>query len=112
MHELGPASLDAEQAERETERWWRDWAARCRYGGEWKDEVLRSLITLKALTHEATGSIVAAPTTSLPEAIGGSRNWDYRYCWLRDSTSTLEALLAGGYEGEARAWRDWMLRAV
>jgi GH15 family glucan-1,4-alpha-glucosidase len=111
-HERVPKPLDVERAERETERWWSDWAARCRYEGEWKDEVLRSLITLKALTHEATGSIVAAPTTSLPEAIGGSRNWDYRYCWLRDSTSTLEALLAGGYEGEARAWRDWMLRAV
>jgi GH15 family glucan-1,4-alpha-glucosidase len=111
-HEPVPEPLDAERAERETERWWRDWAARCRYEGQWKDEVLRSLITLKALTHGATGSIVAAATTSLPEAIGGIRNWDYRYCWLRDSTSTLEAFLAGGYEGEARSWRDWMLRAV
>jgi GH15 family glucan-1,4-alpha-glucosidase len=111
-HEPVPEPLDAERAERETERWWSDWAARCRYEGGWKDEVLRSLITLKALTHEPTGSIVAAPTTSLPEAIGGKRNWDYRYSWLRDSTSTLEALLAGGYEDEARDWRDWLLRAV
>ncbi|MGX1129642.1 GH15 family glucan-1,4-alpha-glucosidase [Streptomyces glaucescens] len=91
---------------------WRAWAARCRYQGPYRDEVLRSLITLKALTYAPTGGIVAAPTTSLPEEIGGVRNWDYRYCWLRDSTLTLGALLAGGYAEEAAAWRDWLLRAV
>ncbi|CAL9620235.1 Trehalase [Streptomyces sp. enrichment culture] len=91
---------------------WQAWAARCRYQGPYRDEVIRSLITLKALTYAPTGGIVAAPTTSLPEAIGGVRNWDYRYCWLRDSTLTLGALLAGGYAEEAAAWRDWLLRAV
>jgi GH15 family glucan-1,4-alpha-glucosidase len=111
-HEPVPARVDAGSAEEDAERWWNDWASRCTYEGEWKAEVLRSLLTLKALTHEPTGGIVAAPTTSLPEAIGANRNWDYRYSWLRDSTSTLEALLAGGYEDEARAWRDWLLRAV
>jgi GH15 family glucan-1,4-alpha-glucosidase len=111
-HERVPDAVDVELIEKETARWWTEWAQRCTYDGQWKDEVLRSLITLKALTHDATGGIVAAPTTSLPEAIGGNRNWDYRYSWLRDSTSTLEALLAGGYEDEARAWHDWLLRAV
>ncbi|MFD7461459.1 MULTISPECIES: glycoside hydrolase family 15 protein [unclassified Streptomyces] len=91
---------------------WQAWAARCRYQGPYRDEVIRSLITLKALTYAPTGGIVAAPTTSLPEEIGGVRNWDYRYCWLRDSTLTLGALLAGGYAEEAAAWRDWLLRAV
>jgi GH15 family glucan-1,4-alpha-glucosidase len=91
---------------------WQAWTARCRYDGPYRDEVIRSLITLKALTYAPTGGIVAAPTTSLPEEIGGVRNWDYRYCWLRDSTLTLGALLAGGYREEAAAWRDWLLRAV
>jgi GH15 family glucan-1,4-alpha-glucosidase len=92
--------------------WWEAWSGRCTYDGEWRDIVLRSLITLKALTFEPTGGIVAAPTTSLPERIGGVRNWDYRYCWLRDATFTLYALLVGGYTEEAAAWRNWLLRAV
>ncbi len=107
-----PPALDADEKEAETERWWTEWSGRCTYDGEWRDEVLRSLITLKALTHSGTGGMVAAPSTSLPEAVGGTRNWDYRFSWLRDSTSTLEALMAGGYEDEARAWRDWLLRSV
>jgi len=104
-------SLNAERDLAHTERYWRDWASRCRYRGPFRDAVLRSLITLKALTHGPTGGIVAAPTTSLPEELGGVRNWDYRYCWLRDSTLTLDALMRGGYLAEAQAWRDWLLRA-
>jgi len=92
--------------------WWEAWADRCTYEGEWRDLVLRSLITLKALTYAPTGGIIAAPTTSLPEQIGGVRNWDYRYCWLRDATFTLYALLVGGYTDEAAKWRNWLLRAV
>jgi GH15 family glucan-1,4-alpha-glucosidase len=95
-----------------TEAFWRDWAARCKYRGEWRDSVMRSLLTLKALTYGPTGGIVAAPTTSLPEAIGGVRNWDYRFCWLRDATLTLLALMDAGYVDEAAAWRDWLLRAA
>ncbi|WP_121746321.1 glycoside hydrolase family 15 protein [Streptomyces sp. E2N166] len=91
---------------------WRAWAAHCRYDGPYRDAVVRSLITLKALTYKPTGGIVAAPTTSLPEELGGVRNWDYRFCWLRDSTLTLGALLSAGYLEEAEAWRDWLLRAV
>jgi len=91
---------------------WRRWSARCQYSGEWREPVLRSLLTLEALTFEATGGIVAAPTTSLPETIGGSRNWDYRYCWVRDATLTLEAFLIGGYDHEALRWREWLLRAA
>ena len=111
-HEPPPRSVDAEQALRETLTWWEEWAARCTYEGEWRDAVLRSLTVLKALTYAPTGGIVAAPTTSIPEAIGGVRNWDYRYCWLRDATFTLYALLSSGYTNEARAWRDWLVRAV
>ena len=92
--------------------WWEDWAATCTFKGEWRDPVVRSLITLKALTYEPTGGIVAAATTSLPETLGGERNWDYRYCWLRDATLTLESLMRGGFHEEALAWRDWLLRAV
>ena len=88
------------------------WAAQCTYDGEWRDAVLRSLITLKALTFAPTGGIVAAATTSLPERIGGVRNWDYRYCWLRDATFTLTRLHVGGYTDEAVAWRNWLVRAV
>ena len=91
---------------------WRDWTGRCAGEGEWRDAVVRSLITLKALTYTPTGGIIAAPTTSLPECLGGPRNWDYRFCWLRDSTFTLYALLISGYTDEARAWREWLLRAI
>jgi GH15 family glucan-1,4-alpha-glucosidase len=105
-------ALDADAELERTERWWRTWAGRCRYQGPYRDAVVRSLITLKALTYGPTGGIVAAPTTSLPEELGGSRNWDYRYCWLRDSSLTLHALMQGGYVEEAQAWRDWLLRAV
>jgi len=96
----------------ETEKWWTDWSARCKWTGEWREPVMRSLITLKALSYAPTGGMVAAPTTSLPEALGGVRNWDYRYCWLRDATLTLYALLIAGYTQEARSWREWLLRAV
>jgi GH15 family glucan-1,4-alpha-glucosidase len=104
--------LDPEQALRAVEAFWNEWSGRCTYQGEWRDTVMRSLITLKALTYAPTGGIVAAPTTSLPEQIGGVRNWDYRYCWLRDATFTIYALTIGGYLDEAHAWRDWLLRAV
>jgi len=103
---------DAERALAETEAWWRDWSGRCTYKGPYREQVLRSLITLKALTYGPTGGIVAAPTTSLPEALGGVRNWDYRHCWLRDATFTLYSLMMAGYREEACAWRDWLLRAV
>jgi len=111
-HEPPPAPIDAVAAIESTTEWWREWSARCTYQGEWRDAVLRSLITLKALTYGPTGGIIAAPTTSLPEHLGGERNWDYRYCWLRDSTFTLAALLQSGYDDEAKSWREWLLRAV
>jgi GH15 family glucan-1,4-alpha-glucosidase len=111
-HEPRPAQIDPYEALRHSVADWRAWAARCRYDGPYRDAVVRSLITLKALTYKPTGGIVAAPTTSLPEEPGGVRNWDYRYCWLRDSTLTLGALLMAGYLEEAEAWRDWLLRAV
>jgi len=107
-----PVVEDPEEEIRATERWWLEWSGRCKYDGKWREAVLRSLITLKALTYAPTGGIVAAPTTSLPERLGGVRNWDYRYCWLRDSTFALYALMIGGYVEEARAWREWLLRAV
>ncbi len=111
-HESAPRAIHPLAAVDDTCQWWEAWCSRCTYGGEWHDEVIRSLITLKALTFAPTGGIVAAPTTSLPERIGGVRNWDYRYCWLRDATFTLYALLVGGYTEEAAAWRNWLLRAV
>jgi GH15 family glucan-1,4-alpha-glucosidase len=111
-HRPRPPLCDPFEALETSVQDWRAWAARCRYDGPHRDAVVRSLITLKALTYAPTGGIVAAPTTSLPEEIGGVRNWDYRYCWLRDSTLTLGALLAAGYHEEAEAWRDWLLRAV
>ncbi|MEO8278856.1 MAG: glycoside hydrolase family 15 protein [Ideonella sp.] len=105
-------ALEADQTLDHTQRVWRQWSQRCSFKGRWCEPVVRSLITLKALTYAPTGGIVAAPTTSLPEQIGGVRNWDYRYCWLRDATFTLNALLLAGYADEAAAWRDWLLRAV
>ncbi|OUD01595.1 glycoside hydrolase family 15 protein [Streptomyces swartbergensis] len=107
-----PLSVPAETAVKETVDFWRRWAAQCRYQGPWRDAVVRSLITLKALTYAPTGGIVAAPTTSLPGCIGGERNWDYRFCWLRDSTSALSCLLRSGYRDEATAWLGWLVRAL
>ncbi|GCD46763.1 glycoside hydrolase family 15 protein [Streptomyces paromomycinus] len=111
-HEPRPAEIDPYEALEHTLEDWRAWAAHCRYAGPYRAEVLRSLITLKALTFAPTGGIVAAPTTSLPEELGGVRNWDYRFCWLRDATLTLNSLVTAGYTEEASAWRDWLLRAV
>jgi GH15 family glucan-1,4-alpha-glucosidase len=111
-HDRRPKRIDAEQALAQTETFWRDWMASCRYVGDYSEAVHRSLLVLKALTYQPTGGIVAAPTTSLPERIGGIRNWDYRFCWLRDATFTLFALLNAGFSAEARAWRNWLLRAV
>lgn len=111
-HEPRPPLIDPYMSLEHSVEDWREWAARCRYAGPHRDAVVRSLITLKALTYRPTGGIVAAPSTSLPEEPGGVRNWDYRFCWLRDSTLTLGALLSAGYLEEAEAWRDWLLRAV
>src|ERR1700674_5165349 len=107
-----PRPVDATFAIQDTELWWTDWVTQCTYEGDYREAVVRSLITLKALTYEPTGGIVAAATTSLPETLGGSRNWDYRFCWLRDATLTLESLMRGGFYQEAMAWRNWLLRAV
>jgi GH15 family glucan-1,4-alpha-glucosidase len=109
-YEESPPVEDADSALARTEAWWREWSGRCGYEGAYRDEVLTSLIALKAMTSETTGAVIAAPTTSLPEEIGGERNWDYRYCWLRDSVLALEALLAAGYTDEALAFRDFLLR--
>ena len=111
-HLPDPAAVDAERSLAESVRRWRVWSGRCRPAGPWTEAVRRSAITLRALTYRRTGGIVAAATTSLPEAIGGVRNWDYRICWLRDATLTLLALLEAGYHEEAAAWRDWLLRAA
>ncbi len=111
-HQRPPRVIDPEQALRDTETAWIEWAAHIHYDGEWRDAVTRSLTVLKALTYRPTGGIVAAVTTSLPEALGGERNWDYRYCWLRDASMTLQALLYAGCTEEAKAWREWLLRAV
>jgi GH15 family glucan-1,4-alpha-glucosidase len=111
-HERLPKAVDAEQALADTELYWREWLEGCTYEGAYADAVHTSLVTLKALTYRPTGGIVAAPTTSLPERVGGGRNWDYRYCWLRDATFTLYAMMNAGFKKEAAAWRDWLLRAV
>ena len=107
-----PHPINATWTLTRTTSWWHDWTKKSGYDGSWSDQVHRSVITLKALTYAPTGGIVAAPTTSLPEWIGSVRNWDYRYCWLRDATFTLLALIHAGYEAEAKAWRQWLLRAV
>jgi GH15 family glucan-1,4-alpha-glucosidase len=111
-HLHAPRVIDVGEAIEETQRFWEEWAAACSYQGPYRDAVERSLITLKALTYRPTGGIVAAVTTSLPEQLGGSRNWDYRYCWLRDATFTLQAFMHGGYYQEAKAWQQWLLRAI
>jgi GH15 family glucan-1,4-alpha-glucosidase len=111
-HQHEPEPTDPTHSLQETEEWWVAWSGRCTFQGEWRDAVVRSLITLKALTYVPTGGIVAAATTSLPEHVGGVRNWDYRYCWLRDATFTLYALMTGGYTEEACAWREWLVNAV
>jgi GH15 family glucan-1,4-alpha-glucosidase len=107
-----PQAVDPTEALAETETYWREWSAKCRPAGRWTDAVKRSVMTLKALTYAPTGGIVAAPTTSLPERLGGQRNWDYRYCWLRDATLTLLGAMHAGYYEEAQAWREWLLRAI
>jgi len=111
-HQPPPRPIDAAGALADTESFWREWSAKCRPAGRWSDAVRRSVITLKALTYRPTGGIVAAPTTSLPERLGGERNWDYRFCWLRDATLTLLGAMHAGYLEEAQAWREWLLRAV
>jgi GH15 family glucan-1,4-alpha-glucosidase len=111
-HDSPPQQLDPEECLSDTQKWWQEWVSRCTYRGEWRDAVVQSLITLKALTYLPTGGMVAAPTTSLPEQLGGVRNWDYRYCWVRDATYTLYALMVGGYHDEARAWQEWLELAV
>jgi GH15 family glucan-1,4-alpha-glucosidase len=111
-HERHPAALDPDQALLQTESFWTEWAGRAQVEDRWRDPVVRSLIVLKALTYAPTGGIIAAPTTSLPEQMGGVRNWDYRFCWLRDATFTLYALMEAGYRDEAQAWREWLLRAA
>lgn len=107
-----PAAIDIDQALEETQQYWTEWVSHCAYEGQWAGEVERSLITLKALTYRPTGGIVAAPTTSLPEQIGGDLNWDYRFCWLRDATFTLLALLNGGHDEEAKQWKKWLVRVI
>ena len=104
--------IDPTAALQDTETFWREWSAKCRPAGPWTDAVVRSMITLKALIYEPTGGMVAAPTTSLPEQLGGERNWDYRYCWLRDATLVLLGAMNAGFFDEAQAWREWLLRAV
>jgi len=109
-YEETPPVEDADSALARTEAWWREWSGRCAYQGPYREAVLTSLIALKAMTDETTGAVIAAPTTSLPEDLGGVRNWDYRYCWLRDSVLALQALLAAGYTDEALGFRDFLLR--
>jgi len=111
-HQHLPEKIDPEHALAETEEYWLDWASGCQHHGDYHDDIHQSLLVLKALTYAPTGGIVASPTTSLPEFVGGVRNWDYRFCWLRDATLTLLAMLRAGYREEAEAWRAWLLRAV
>ena len=111
-HEPAPVAMDALEALADTEAWWKEWFSHCTYQGAWPEAVRTSLMTLKALTYAPTGGIVAAATTSLPEQLGGMRNWDYRFCWLRDATFTLYALTLGGFREEAEAWRSWLMRSV
>lgn len=111
-HEAPPEEIDPERALDESETYWLDWAAQCGHQGDYHEEIHQSLLVLKALTYDPTGGIVAAPTTSLPELVGGVRNWDYRFCWLRDASLTLLAMMNAGYSNEAEAWRRWLLRAV
>ena len=111
-HRAPPDAFDAEEALRKTKSFWKEWTQRCIYKGEHRDAVMRSLLTLKALTYTETGGMVAAPTTSLPERIGGERNWDYRFCWIRDATLTLASFMGAGYFDEAKAWRDWLHRSL
>ncbi|WP_169945790.1 glycoside hydrolase family 15 protein [Microbispora sp. H11081] len=111
-HQPEPERIDPLEQLTETRLMWEEWVSHCGHQGPWRDAVVRSLITLKALTYSPTGGIVAAPTTSLPEHLGGVRNWDYRYCWLRDAAMTLDALTGSGYVEEADAWRSWLLRAI
>jgi GH15 family glucan-1,4-alpha-glucosidase len=111
-HREPPRAIHAEHALRDTEKFWNEWSGRCCYRGPWREAVMRSLITLKGLSYAPTGGLVAAATTSLPEEIGGVRNWDYRYCWLRDATFTLATLMQVGYKDEAQSWRQWLLRAI
>jgi GH15 family glucan-1,4-alpha-glucosidase len=111
-HEKQPKKINPEHALRDTEKYWRKWTKRCRLKGQWKEAVIRSLVTLKGLTYGPTGGLVAAATAGLPEEIGGVRNWDYRYCWLRDATFTLFAMIGAGYRDEAKSWREWLLRAI
>jgi GH15 family glucan-1,4-alpha-glucosidase len=111
-HEEPPETVDAEQALTDTERYWHEWCVSCGHAGAYHEEIHESLLVLKALTYAPTGGIVAAPTTSLPEVLGGPRNWDYRFCWLRDATLTILAMLNAGYREEAEQWRQWLLRAV
>src|SRR6266404_1055897 len=111
-HRAPPRAIHPEHALRDTEKFWNGWAGRFHYSGPWKDAIMRSLITLKGLTYAPTGGLVAALTTSLPEQIGGVRNWDYRYCWLRDAALILLVLLRAGYREEAKSWREWLLRAI
>jgi GH15 family glucan-1,4-alpha-glucosidase len=115
-HRIPERDIDPQARLTEAEEWWRSWSSRCKLGDHdphpWREPVVRSLVTLKALSYRPTGGILAAPTTSLPERIGGERNWDYRFCWIRDATLTLYALLTSGYREEAEAWRSWLLRAA
>lgn len=111
-HLPAPKPIDAFRAVEETEQFWHEWCSHCTYDGKWRQAVMRSLITLKALTYQPTGGIVAAATTSLPEQLGGVRNWDYRFCWLRDATLTLRSLIEAGYTEEATDWGNWLLRTA